>query len=488
MVPGSRGVPGARRLSRFAAALGVVVVATLGDAIPAFAGSGVDGVPVPIATPRAVDLNYSWGLPPGSVPTVPAGAPSVRISFPQEVRATDVDPTGLTVRAGAAGDPSCPSTTTGMRLEGWDLVVDLPAVSAALGPCLSNGWYGFDLEGKGAVDTIHLGVTFEAVPGTSATEVDLVLTNGGFVGGTRSYVTPPAHAAPGVTIDIMAEPRFFDSYPSALHVELLEGSQLVDVAASAVVTGLSSGLAITLPADMPPTATSVRVRSYPWGGYNEDVVVPFGSPVPDVVDGYVTSVYEDLFGREPEGAGLAGWAASLRSGTPYSAVADAITSSAEFRSTLIATVYQDVLHRSPEPGGLASWLSAMNAGMRIQDMDAGILASPECYATSGGSAASWVAWLYQVVLDRAPTDSEVGGWSAVLGRGVSRFDVAKGFVYSTEGLSRVVDGYYVHNLHRRADAGGVAGWVHAIQDGMRSEQIVAGIVGSAEYRQNVPRA
>ncbi|WP_378102126.1 DUF4214 domain-containing protein [Cellulomonas sp. T2.31MG-18] len=423
------------------------------------------------------------------IPTVPVGASSVRISFPQDVRATDVDPAALALLAGGAGSfMMCRNTKAGLHMEGWDLVVDLPTISTALAGCVSDGWYGFELDGKGAVDTIHLFAAFQTEPVNSANQVSVALGTVSPYQRTRSYTTSPVHAAPGVTIDILAEPLFFDAYPNRPHVDIVEGSQLVDVAGAAVLSADSSRIALTLPTDMSPTATAVRVRNYSWTGQAEDVVVPFGSPVPDLVDGYVTSVYEDLFGREPEAAGLAGWAATLRAGTPYSAVADAITSSAEFRSTLIGTVYRDVLHRSPEPGGLASWLGAMNVGMRIQDMEAGILASPECYATSGGSAESWIRWLYWIVLGRTPTDSEIGGWSAALGRGVSRFDVAKGFVYSTEGLSRVVDGYYVDYLHRHADPGGVAGWVRAIQSGMRSEQIVVGIVGSAEYRQNVPRA
>ncbi|HUX71361.1 MAG TPA: DUF4214 domain-containing protein [Cellulomonadaceae bacterium] len=52
------------------------------------------------------------------------------------------------------------------------------------------------------------------------------------------------------------------------------------------------------------------------------------------VQQYVTVVYEDLFGRDPDPEGLATWTAALLNGTPRIAVANAITSSDEFGSGL----------------------------------------------------------------------------------------------------------------------------------------------------------
>ncbi|MCU1431202.1 MAG: hypothetical protein JWP95_307, partial [Actinotalea sp.] len=53
---------------------------------------------------------------------------------------------------------------------------------------------------------------------------------------------------------------------------------------------------------------------------------------------------------------------------------------------------------------------------------------------------------------------------------------------STEHLSIVVNGYYEWLLGRAVDAGGLQGWVQALRSGHRSEEIIAGMVASDEYR------
>ena len=67
----------------------------------------------------------------------------------------------------------------------------------------------------------------------------------------------------------------------------------------------------------------------------------------------------------------------------------------------------------------------------------------------------------------------------------SRTQVAIGFLYSSEHLTTVVDGYYVDLLDRGIDPTGAASWVSAIQGGARDEQIIAGLVASDEYRSKV---
>ena len=198
---------------------------------------------------------------------------------------------------------------------------------------------------------------------------------------------------------------------------------------------------------------------------------------------YVTQVYRDLFERSPDSAGLTTWTAAIKRGTPRVAVANAITSSAEYRSRLITGVYAEFLGRTPDAPGLANWLAGMGAGMTIQAMEGGFLASPEYYAKSGGTDDAWVRQLYRHVLSRDASDGEVAGWVAVLAQGHPRSAVARGFLLSTERLSTVVNGYYQHLLGRSIDPAGRSTWVSAIQQGARTEQIIGGIVSSEEYFQ-----
>jgi hypothetical protein len=199
------------------------------------------------------------------------------------------------------------------------------------------------------------------------------------------------------------------------------------------------------------------------------------------VERYVVRVYQDLFHRAPDAAGLRHWAGALNSGTPRSAVAASITSSDEYRARLIANTYQTYLGRSPDAAGAASWLQAMRSGATVQDIEAGFVASDEYYLQAGRTNAAWVTRLYRHVLGRTPQPAEVRHWTGELARGWSRQQVALGFLLSTEHLTTVVDGYYVDPLDRHIDPSGQRTWVSAIQRGSRVEQIIGEIVASDEY-------
>ena len=204
-------------------------------------------------------------------------------------------------------------------------------------------------------------------------------------------------------------------------------------------------------------------------------------PTDAALRSYVTRVYQDLFGRLPDPAGLQGWTAALSRGTPRVAVANAITSSTEYRSGLISGVYREFLGREADPEGMAGWLAAMGRGLTIQGLEMGFLASPEYYLQSGSTDDGWVRRLYQHVLNREAPESDIQAWVGVLAQGASRQAVATGFVVSTERLGTVVGGYYTDLLGRGIDGTGLLGWVSAIQNGTRTELVIGGIIASDEY-------
>ena len=163
------------------------------------------------------------------------------------------------------------------------------------------------------------------------------------------------------------------------------------------------------------------------------------------------------------------------------AVANAITSSDEFRMGLIQQSYATYLGRTADTTGLAFWLDQMRAGMKQDHLEAGFLASEEYYLQVGRDDSAWIRRLYQHVLGREPGGGEVAHWIGVLGAGVGRGDVARGFLLSTEHLSTVIDGHYVHLLGRHLDPNGLATWVGALQSGVRIEDVIGGIIASEEY-------
>lgn len=222
------------------------------------------------------------------------------------------------------------------------------------------------------------------------------------------------------------------------------------------------------------------MRSSWWTG----IAVPSGASVIS----YVRQVYQDLFHRDVDPSGLQSWTTALNNGTPRIAVANAITSSTEYRSRLIGGVYNEFLGRDAEPSGRDSWLAAMAGGLTIQGLESGFLASPEYYLQSGSTDTGWVRRLYQHVLGREAADSEVQWWVAALAAGASRQTVAYGFVLSTERLVTVVNGYYLDLLGRGIDPSGQQSWVSAIQRGTRTELIIGELIASPEYAANVERS
>ena len=195
---------------------------------------------------------------------------------------------------------------------------------------------------------------------------------------------------------------------------------------------------------------------------------------------FITYVYRDLLGRDPDEAGMQGWISALF-WVPPSQVAVGISHSREYRERLVTGVYQRYLGRGPDPTGLKGWADAMEGGWTVARIESGFLASEEFYARAGGTHAGWVAELYRTVLSREAAPSEISAWTRVLARGGTRTDVAMGFLLSWERLSTVVDGYYVKLLRRHLDAVGQRSWVQALQAGRHDEEIIAGIIASREY-------
>ena len=88
--------------------------------------------------------------------------------------------------------------------------------------------------------------------------------------------------------------------------------------------------------------------------------------------------------------------------------------SPEYVSTLVEQLYVDTLGRPGDSPGTAFWTEEIRSGRRtVARVAASFYASPEYYGgIGGGTDRSWIADLYQKVLGRAASPSDLDYWAA----------------------------------------------------------------------------
>jgi hypothetical protein len=202
---------------------------------------------------------------------------------------------------------------------------------------------------------------------------------------------------------------------------------------------------------------------------------------------FVTQAYRDLLHREAEPGGLAFWSGLIDRGHSRADVALGIESSPETRAKAVSGLYGSLLGRPPDPLGLSSAIQFLGAGGRMEQLEAVLLGSPEYFQRGGGTTRGFLKALYRDILGRAVDPSGAATWTPLADTnvpvpGIGRALVATAVVNSPEARTRLVQSFYAAYLHRAADPGGLTFWVGALAHGASREQVIAGFLGSVEYR------
>lgn len=195
----------------------------------------------------------------------------------------------------------------------------------------------------------------------------------------------------------------------------------------------------------------------------------------------VKAMYTDLLGRSPEAGGLSTWSDALVRGRSTVDVATSITRSEEFNRRRIAAAYSQVLGRSPDAPGVESWLRQINSGaIQVDNIANNLVASDEFYLQSGRTDAGMVRTLYQRLLGRSGSDSEIDYWTSRV-PSLSRLGVVNSITGSREAAQRKVQLNYHTFLGRSPDRAGQATWTDALL--AHGEAYVRNsLLGSTEYR------
>jgi hypothetical protein len=199
---------------------------------------------------------------------------------------------------------------------------------------------------------------------------------------------------------------------------------------------------------------------------------------------FVTRAYLDLLQRPVDPSGLAYWAGLLDQGHSRTQLTLGITASSEYRTLQVQELYRILLGRSADASGLSFFVNYLGQGGTLAQVRATLLGSPEYFQNRGGGTnTGFLTALYTDVLGRPADAGGLAYYNQILAAGVARTSVALSILLSSEGLQRLVQGFYQQYLGRAADSGGLAHWVSTLQAGIREEQVVAVIVGSDEYFQ-----
>ncbi len=201
--------------------------------------------------------------------------------------------------------------------------------------------------------------------------------------------------------------------------------------------------------------------------------------------------YRDFLGREADAGGLTGWTDILKNKTSTrEQVIKSFFDSPEFQNGVPSVVrfYLGYFKRIPDSAGLAGWVAAYRAGTPLKDISGAFSGSPEFQQTYGAlNNTQFVTLVYRNVLDRAPDQAGLNDWLAFLNRGASRGEVMLGFTESPEFKAKTAPNVevimlYEGMLRRAAEPAGYSVWVDYLKAGNASLPLISGFLNSVEYK------
>ncbi|MBU1346362.1 MAG: DUF4214 domain-containing protein, partial [Alphaproteobacteria bacterium] len=220
----------------------------------------------------------------------------------------------------------------------------------------------------------------------------------------------------------------------------------------------------------------------------------------------IMRLYSATLNRTPDQAGLEANVAAMAT-YGLQGMASFFVGSAEFQARFgalanqqfVEQLYVFALGRAGDSGGVAAWVAALNGGATRGQVVVGFSESAENQGRTAATlnAGLWVpdaqaqiiARLYDATFDRLPDVGGLSGWTAALKTGTALVDIAAAFAGSAEFQARYgalsnqafVEQLYRFCLNREGDAGGIAGWVAALNGGTSRASVLMGFSESAEH-------
>lgn len=194
----------------------------------------------------------------------------------------------------------------------------------------------------------------------------------------------------------------------------------------------------------------------------------------------IAQAYDVYLGRSASNSDLAYWATQFDNGTSLATILGTFAHSAECYARETVYAYQTILDRTPGQSEIDYYVAARQNGETLIQVQNGMYESSEFFNNSGGTNSGFVTQLYQRVLGRTPSSSDVSYWSGIISGGTSRHDVAHTFLYCNEHLGIVVNADYYDILGRTGDSSGVNAWITYIQNGNANDDVIGLFLGCSE--------
>ena len=236
--------------------------------------------------------------------------------------------------------------------------------------------------------------------------------------------------------------------------------------------------------------------------------------VVDPVKQFVSRLYTQILGRNPDPSGLNAWTEVLKSGKEQGAkVAQGFITSKELAARklsdkeYVTILYRTFFDREPDSSGLQGWLGELDSGLSRLHVFKGFAESQEftkicdSYGIKRGNAeltdprdqkegvTKFIARCYKLCLGRKADEDGLYGWcNQILTGANTAKEAAHGFVFSTEFKNKnLSDADYVKTLYRvfmdrEADTSGLNAWVNVLKSGKDREHVFNGFADSVEFR------
>jgi hypothetical protein len=168
-------------------------------------------------------------------------------------------------------------------------------------------------------------------------------------------------------------------------------------------------------------------------------------------------------------------------------VAEVFTHSQSHYIDFVFGLYQTYLRRVPDVDGLKGWVDELLTNQRRDEqVIASFLSAPEYINNHGGFVNNlpgrvWVISLYNDVLGRPPSETEIQNVLNALAAGQSPFAVAFGFTDSPEKQTQEITDTFMTLLGRAPTGNEIQQYLTAFAAGLTVEGLRGDFIGSAEY-------